>query len=52
MAVLKREVDPMYFVLVCLTLVSLVVVASVLNEKVMATGNYAMDEMEMYLPAL
>jgi len=51
-ALLKREIDPLHFVLICLVLVSVVVTAKVLTDQALTTGDYAFEESEMYLPAL
>jgi hypothetical protein len=52
LAVLKRELDPMHCILICLVLLSVVLTAKVLTDKVLLSDEYAMDETEMYLPAL
>jgi hypothetical protein len=52
LAVLKSELDPMYCVMVCLALLAVVLTAKVLTDKALLSDEYAMDETDMYLPAL
>jgi hypothetical protein len=52
LAVLKRELDPIHCILVCLVLVAVVLTAKVLTDRVLLSDDYAMEETEMYLPAL
>jgi len=42
----------MHCILVCLVLVAVVLTAKVLTDRVLLSDDYAMEETEMYLPAL
>jgi hypothetical protein len=52
LALLKTEVDPFSLVMVLAVLCSLIVFIKVLSDKIFTVDDYAMDDTEMFLPAL
>jgi hypothetical protein len=51
-AILKIELDPVSLFLAGMVLAGILITAAVLNEKVQSVYDYAMEDPEMYFPAL